>query len=65
MDTMVITEDEALRVLILINYYFHHEKFTLSGNPSAENLGEVQLARKIARELPELKSNAELALEGK
>jgi len=61
---MILSEEEALRILILISYYFNHEGFSITDRPSAEGLGEVQLARRIGKEFSNLQSHVEMVLRG-
>ena len=59
-----LTRQEALLVIILVGYYFHHESFDAVGSFVAEGLSEVKLLRKIAREIPELDSYVDASLRG-
>ena len=61
---MVITQEEALLIVIMVGAYFSHQGFIVSDNPTAEGLGEVKLLRRIAKEFPSLQSHVDLVLSG-
>ena len=61
---MIITEEDAIRILILLSHYLSREGVNVIKDPGIEGLGEVKLARRIGEEFPDLKSNVEMALKG-
>lgn len=61
---MLITKEEALRIIVLVGYYLHHEGIVVKENSVAEGLGEVKLLRRIVEEYPELSSHVEMVFGG-
>jgi len=61
---MVITEEEAIHILVMMSYYLRNERIVVENAPAAEGLGEVKLARRIGEEFPDLKSHVEMVLKG-